>query len=318
MNTLLPTIQHGLKNPSKLNSLMKSKSQSIEQKKSKLRKATKQFESLFMYQILKAMRKTVKENSLTQDGSFSDSFGKDTFMDMFDVHLAEKMSGGPHSISNILYNSLVESIEPSSNSFESSGTVHDLPLDKRNTVPLQKKMFELDSNPVRPKISVKVNPVRDLERTEMPQQSSSDSIISQYGHIINEAATANKVDSALICAVIRTESGGNPNAVSSAGAKGLMQLMDSTATEMGMNSAFDPHQNIHCGVKYLRKQLDRFGDLRLAVAAYNAGPGSVERYQGIPPFSETEEYVNRVMDAVKSYRKIMSPDNAKVVSHFSR
>ena len=120
--------------------------------------------------------------------------------------------------------------------------------------------------------------------------------MARYGSFINEAAGETSLDSALICAVIETESSGNPRAVSHAGAKGLMQLVDSTIQDYSVTRPFDPRENILAGSRYLKRLLDRFGDLKLALAAYNAGPGRVQHYQGVPPFKETIEYVDRVMD----------------------
>ena len=85
-----------------------------------------------------------------------------------------------------------------------------------------------------------------------------------------------------------------------------------------MTRVFDPRQNINSGAKYLRIQLDRFGDPRLALAAYNAGPGTVARHQGVPPFPETEAYVSRVMDAYASYQEQIGGSKAKAVSHSGR
>lgn len=112
---------------------------------------------------------------------------------------------------------------------------------------------------------------------------------------IEAAARATGLPAALIDAVIRTESGYRPNAVSRVGAQGLMQLMPDTARRVGVQNAFDPAQNIMGGAKYLRRMLDRFKSLSHAIAAYNAGPGAVRRHRGIPPYEETRRYVVTVM-----------------------
>lgn len=110
------------------------------------------------------------------------------------------------------------------------------------------------------------------------------------------AGKAFGVDPALLKAVARAESGLNPRAVSPKGAAGVMQLMPQTARSLGVSDPFDPVQSIFGGARYLRSLLDRFGgDIRLALAAYNAGPGAVERWGGIPPYRETKEYVDRVL-----------------------
>jgi soluble lytic murein transglycosylase-like protein len=112
---------------------------------------------------------------------------------------------------------------------------------------------------------------------------------------IQEASEKTGVPADLITAVIRTESGFNPGAISPVGAQGAMQLTPSTARALGVQNPFDPRENILAGSEYLREQLARFGSREKAVAAYNAGPGAVQRYGGVPPFPETQDYVRKVL-----------------------
>ena len=123
---------------------------------------------------------------------------------------------------------------------------------------------------------------------------------------IEEAATKERLEPALLRAMIRVESNFNHKATSRVGAKGLMQLMPFTAEELGHVRALDarhPRANIFAGAKYLRKMINRFkGDLELAIAAYNAGPNAVNKYGKIPPFRETQSYVSRVMAEWKKER----------------
>jgi membrane-bound lytic murein transglycosylase MltF len=113
--------------------------------------------------------------------------------------------------------------------------------------------------------------------------------------LVEAAASATGLPAALIDAVIRTESGYRADARSRVGALGLMQLMPGTAREVGVRDPLDPKQNVMGGARYLRKLYDKYGNYKLAIAAYNAGPGSVDKYRGIPPFAETRTYVRVVM-----------------------
>ena len=128
-----------------------------------------------------------------------------------------------------------------------------------------------------------------------------------YHHIILKAALRHKIDPALVKAIIMAESGYNPRAISRNGAKGLMQLMPSTAKSLGVENIFDPEHNINGGVRYLKRMVNRFsGDLKLALAAYNAGTRKVLNYNGVPPFTATRLYIQNVFiyyDYFKDYMK---------------
>jgi Rod binding domain-containing protein len=222
--------------------------------KAKIADAAKQFESLLTSMMLKSMTKTT-------DGMFGDkSLGGDDFEMIFQNDIASFISQNRNlGIASMLYKKITgENLLP-----------------ERQGMKIQ-SYLNGDSLPIKINLnnSNSVTPSRNsLQR------------LSKYDDIINEAANTFGVDKNLIKSVILTESAANDKAISKANAKGLMQLIDSTANSMGVQNVWDPKQNIYGGTKYLATLIRKYnGDLNLALASYNAGPENVDKYGGVPPF----------------------------------
>jgi soluble lytic murein transglycosylase-like protein len=148
-----------------------------------------------------------------------------------------------------------------------------------------------------------LNPPKAVPAPDIPPISPAPVPPGQIDALVQQNAAIWQVDPALIKSVIANESSFNANATSNVGAQGLMQLMPETAATLGVRDPYDPAQNVAGGTRYLRQMLDRFnGDTRLAVAAYNAGPGAVEKYGDVPPYAETQQYVQNVLGSLERYR----------------
>lgn len=234
------------------------------EEKERLKTAAKEFESMLTGMMLKSMTKTT-------EGLFGkDNYGGDVLDVLFESEMAKfitKESSGMGIADKIYKNftgeSLMEYDEITSEKF------------------LGNSIARLNST---------------LNRTKkIAPNTSAVERIKKYDDVIESASQKFGINKKIIKSIILTESAGNVHAKSKANAKGLMQLMDTTAKDMGVNNVWNPKENIYGGTKYLSQLLNRFDDnLDLALAAYNAGPGNVKKYNGIPPFKETKQYVKRV------------------------
>ena len=155
-------------------------------------------------------------------------------------------------------------------------------------------IFNLDAPPNVKEAKLNPIPFGSLTKVDSnkPVSRSKEAILGY----IKEASEKYGVEERLVSAVVKQESGFNPNAISKAGAKGLMQLMPATAKSLGVKDVFNPQENIEGGVKYLKQMLDKYnGNKILALAAYNAGPAAVDKYDGVPPYKENQNYVKSIL-----------------------
>lgn len=185
-------------------------------------------------------------------------------------------------------------------------TIHLVLNGGKLSLPLTRIERIVDDEVVAPEVVEEVKKIVEEQGGVFPKRSwrySEDSQPlwqSKYNEIIVAAAKKFDVDAALVSAVIKAESDYNPRIVSTKGARGLMQLMPATAKRFGVTNSFDPEENIHAGTRYLRWLLKTFdGNADLAVAAYNAGEGNVWKYEGVPPFRETVNYISRIAKHIR-------------------
>ena len=256
------------------------------------KKASQQFEAMFVKQMFKAMTETVEDKSLFGSGP-----GSDYYNDIFLDKMAEQVSqSNDLGLAKTIYRQITNEV-----------TSQQKP-EIRN---LNDSDFAKVENSEIEKIYEKIR-LRNAQEAEESQNAENKVIanigevlhrrLKKFGSIIQKASEMFGVDEKLIKAVISQESYANPKAVSHAGAKGLMQLMDGTAEGLGVKDSFDPEENILAGTKYLKIMMARFNDKKLALAAYNAGAGNVIKYNGIPPFKETQNYVSKVMQYYKKFQ----------------
>ncbi|HOE91877.1 MAG TPA: transglycosylase SLT domain-containing protein [Candidatus Cloacimonadota bacterium] len=233
----------------------------------KIKEAAVEFEKIMVKMMFSEMTK-----SLDSGGFFGSEAGSDFYQDMYIDSISDMMSKNQSlGLSDMIVRQLKNDYSkmPKNNSLEL----------------LQRKIEKRISEPVQ---SQQAQDNAALPKTLMAR-------LDRYEPIINKAADKYDIDKSLIKAVIAQESYGNHKAVSPVGAKGLMQLMDGTANDLGVKDPFNPEENIMAGAKYLKQQLNKFKSNELALAAYNAGPGNVTRYNGVPPFKETKNYIRNVM-----------------------
>ncbi|MFH1194313.1 MAG: transglycosylase SLT domain-containing protein [bacterium] len=249
------------------------------EQKRKLAKASEDFESMMTSMMLKSM--TQANGGLFGD----DNYGGDMLDTLFESELAGYISKNKSmGISQMIYRKMTgEELKPE------------------------------DLLPLRDKASDKIE-LKNVDK-ELPKITPSKSALQRlekYEDIINDASEKYGVDTNIIKSIILTESAANERALSKTKAKGLMQLMDGTAKDMGVKNSWDARENIFGGTKYFAQMLRQYnGNTKLALAAYNAGPGNVNKYNGIPPFEETKNYVTRVLGYLN---KMESEDgNSKLV-----
>jgi Rod binding domain-containing protein len=281
-----------------------------------LQRATKQFEGLLVGYMLKSMRASTHTNEL-----FGESYGGDMFESMFDGEMAQQVSRySSFGLAEMLYRRMTgEEMPATRTNGKPAAPSPVVPTVKAATsAPTASTLASTPAPAVKatPAVAPKAAPTVVLSREDVRDSASAvrdttravqDTLrrrLDQVAPFIQEAADTHGVDANLLKAVIATESHGDTLARSPRNAKGLMQLIDSTAAAMGVKNVWDARDNVMGGAKYLSQLMARFnGDQEKAVASYNAGPGAVSKHGGIPPFKETRDYVEKVMSYLRVFEQ---------------
>jgi soluble lytic murein transglycosylase-like protein len=280
----------------------------------RLQHVTKEFESLLVGYMLKSMRSSMNSSEI-----FGDSYGGDVLEGLFDGQMAQHVSRNSSlGLAELLYRRMTgEELPTGKQPPARPGAAAALPPQPQDNVLVSAAASATVPVPAEaPRQAGIASPALVLSQKDRPAGStaSPDSAravpdtlrrrLDLVAPLIQEAADTHRVDPNLLKAVIAAESRGNPQARSPKNAKGLMQLIDSTATAMGVKNVWNPRENVLGGAKYLSTLMEQFGgDREKAVASYNAGPGAVQRHGGIPPFKETQAYVEKVMKYMKLFEQ---------------
>jgi len=301
------------------------------QQKVRLQYAVKEFEAVLVGYMLKSMRSSIPKETM-----FGESYGGEMMEGMFDIELARHVSrGGNLGLGEMLYKEITGEEMPQTklpmgaDAVGAPSRTSQPPLREKPAAAAPSRTPQSPFGEIPSAAGIHVRPASGDTGSSAgaPRQQSPvggqdtmfatspvahppaipDTVrrrVDALSSIIDDAAETHGVDSSLLKAVIATESAGRATAQSSKQAKGLMQLIDSTATAMGVRNVWDPSQNVHGGAKYLSQLLDRFqGNLEHALASYNAGPGAVLKHQGVPPYKETQAYVGKVLEYLRFFEQ---------------